>query len=79
MGRGSKRIKKMNLANFPELMKLPRNEKLKLADELWLAGISDLMPVHAQQARTLDGRWASYQAGKTKRISMAELERRLKK
>jgi putative addiction module component (TIGR02574 family) len=69
----------MKLANYPELMKLPKSEKLKLADELWLAGISDAMPVPAEQARTLDARWASYRTGKTKRISMAELERRLKK
>lgn len=35
----------MNLANFPELKKLPREQKLKLADELWQAGISDSTPV----------------------------------
>ena len=68
----------MTLSSFPELMKLPKSDKLKLADELWLAGISDSMPVSAEQASALDARWASYQAGTAKRISMAELRRRLK-
>ena len=67
----------MSLASFPELQKLPSSEKLKLADELWQAGISDSMPVSAEQKKMLDGRWAAYRAGKMKRITMEELERRL--
>lgn len=69
----------MNLASFPELKKLPRDQKLKLADELWQAGMSDSTPVSTGQAATLDERWAAYKAGKIKRISMAELARRLNK
>jgi putative addiction module component (TIGR02574 family) len=67
----------MNLASFPELQKLPRREKMKLADELWQSGVSDSMPVTAEQKRLLDARWSSYRAGTTKRISIAELKRRL--
>ena len=67
----------MSLASYPELKKLPRHQKLKLADELWQAGVSDAMPVSATQKRMLDARWSDYQKGEAKRISMAELERRL--
>ena len=69
----------MNLASFPELQKLPRREKFKLADELWQAGVSESMPVTSEQKKLLDGRWSSYRAGATKRITIAELKRRLTK
>ena len=67
----------MSLASFPELKKLPRRQKLRLADELWQAGVSDKMPVTLAQKRLLDTRWASYRSGKSKRLSLAELERRV--
>ena len=69
----------MTLAQFPTLQKLSSKEKLKLAEELWFSGISDQAPVSASHKRTLDKRWAAYQAGSSKRISLAELERRLAK
>lgn len=68
----------MTLASFPELKRLPRQQKLKLADELWQAGVSDSTPVSTEQKRLLDSRWADYQAGRTKRISLKELDKRLK-
>lgn len=67
----------MTLASFPELKKLPTQQKLKLADELWQAGVSDSMPVSAAQKKMLDTRWTAYQSGELKRVSIAELERRL--
>lgn len=66
----------MTHASFPELKKLSRRQKLKLADELWQAGVSDSIPVPAEQKKLLDSRWSAYKAGKAKRISMAELNRR---
>lgn len=69
----------MSLARFPELQKLTGEEKMKLADELWQAGVSDSMPVTAAQKDVLDSRWAAYRAGTMKRISVAELNRRLAK
>lgn len=71
------RLSVMKLASFPELKKLPREQKLKLADELWQAGVSDSMPVTGEQKRILEKRWADYKAGKAKRISLKELDRRL--
>ena len=69
----------MSLARFPELQKLTCQEKMKLADELWQAGVSDSMPVTEAQKDVLDARWAAYRAGTMTRISVAELNRRLAK
>ena len=69
----------MTLANFPELKKLPKRQRLKLAEELWFSGVDDSMPVGPLEKQFLDERWASYRAGKAKRISLSELERRLKR
>ena len=55
------------------LQKLSNHQKLKLADELWQAGISNTMPVTAPQKQLLNERWASYGAGKSQRLSLAEL------
>ena len=41
-------------------------------------GVSESMPVAPEHKRILDERWAAYKSGKIKRISMAELNRRLK-
>lgn len=69
----------MTLTSYPELMKLPDRQKLALADALWQAGISDATPIAAKQKKLLDTRWAVYRAGKTKRITLEELDRRLAK
>ncbi len=63
----------MPLVSHPELQKLSNHQKLKLADELWQAGISNTMPVTAPQKRLLNERWASYGVGKSQRLSLAEL------
>ena len=67
----------MTLASFPELKKLPKSQRFKLAEELWLSGINDSLPVSSAQKKLLDTRWAAYRAGGAKRIALAELERRL--
>ena len=69
----------MTLASFPDLKKLPNNQKLKLADELWRSGVSDSMSVLADQKKLIDSRWNDYRSGKSKRISMVELEARVLK
>ncbi|WP_414665182.1 addiction module protein [Horticoccus sp. 23ND18S-11] len=67
----------MALAQFPELRKLPKGQKLKLAEELWCAAVDDSAPVSAEHRSILDSRWKAYRAGKTERISLSELNRRL--
>jgi len=67
----------MTLARFPELKKLPKRQRLKLAEELWFSGVDDSMPVESLDKQLLEERWNAYRAGKIKRISLNELERRL--
>ncbi|MDO8544011.1 MAG: addiction module protein [Opitutaceae bacterium] len=67
----------MTLASFPELQKLPKRQRFQLAEELWLSGVSDSLPVTAAQKKRLDTRWAAYRSGTAKRITLGELERRL--
>ncbi len=67
----------MTLANFPELTKLPKRQRMKLAEELWFSGVDDSLPVSSVHKKIIDERWAAYQAGKVKRITLPELERRL--
>ena len=68
----------MTLAKFPELTKLPKRQRLKLAEELWFSSVDDSMPVEPLHKQLLDERWKAYRAGKANRISLNELERRLR-
>lgn len=68
-----------NLTEFPELARLSKTRRLKLADELWMSGIADDTPVPQWHQETLDQRWKDYQAGKTKRLTLKQLEQRLAK
>jgi putative addiction module component (TIGR02574 family) len=67
----------MTLASFPRLRRLPKRQRLKLAEELWLSSIDDSAPVSPEHKMILDERWSAYRSGKVKPISLAELERRL--
>lgn len=67
----------MTLADFPELTKLSRRQRMKLAEELWFSGVDDSLPVHRVHKKILEERWAAYQTGKIRRIPLTELERRL--
>lgn len=66
----------MALTQFPELRKLPKRQKLKLAEELWCAAVDDRQPVSAADRAVLDSRWKACRAGKEERISLEEVERR---
>jgi len=67
----------MTLTDFPVLTKLPKRQRLALAEELWFSGVDDSLPVSARHRAILDERWSSYRRGRAKRISLSELERRL--
>jgi putative addiction module component (TIGR02574 family) len=67
----------MTLADFPELAKLSKRQRMKLAQELWNSGADDRVPVNSAQREILNERWAAYQTGKIGRIPRSELERRL--
>ena len=67
----------MRLADFPALTKLPKRQRLKLAEELWFSGVDDSLPVSTRHQKILDQRWRAYQKGRAKRLSLSELEQRL--
>ena len=68
----------MTLADFPKLKKLPPKQKLKLAEELWMDGVSDeSLPVPGWHKELLAERMAAYKKGTLKTISTGELKRRL--
>jgi hypothetical protein len=46
----------MILADFPELAKLPKRQRLKLDEELWFSGVDDTLPVSARHRTILDER-----------------------
>lgn len=69
----------MKLADFPALARLPKRQRLKLAEELWFSGVDDSLPVSAEHKAVLDERWNAYKQGDVKRISLPELERRLRR
>jgi len=67
----------MKLADFPALAKLPKRQRLALAEALWFSGVDDALPVSARHRAILDERWSAYQKGRVKRVTLSELERRL--
>ncbi len=67
----------MSLEHFPELVRLPKRKRMKLADELWLSCVEDCNKTPKWHQQTLEQRWGEYRSGKVKRISLEELERRL--
>lgn len=69
----------MSLKDFPDLARLPKGQRMKLADELWQSSVDDSTKVPVWHQDTLDQRWSDYRSGKVKRISLKELERRLAK
>lgn len=69
----------MTLADFPALAQLPKRQRLKLAEELWFSGVDDAHPVSSEHKAVLDERWQAYKKGRTKRLSLEELEHRLRR
>ena len=67
----------MKLADFPALTKLPKRQRLELAEELWFSGVDDALPASARHRAILNERWSAYQKGIVKRVTLSELERRL--
>ena len=58
----------MTLADFPQLKKLPKKDRQRLADELWQSSVDDASPVSAAHRKLLDARWQGYQSGNLRAI-----------
>lgn len=59
------------------LLRLPKRQRLEIAESLWLSVADQEKPVPARHKRILDDRLAAYRSGKSKPISHEELMRRL--
>lgn len=68
----------MTLANFPELKRLSRPTRLKIAEELWDSAATDALPVPASHKPLIRGRRAAYVRGKMATLTMAELKRSIR-
>jgi putative addiction module component (TIGR02574 family) len=69
----------MTLANFPELQRLSRPARLKIAAELWDSAASDALPVPASHKTLLRGRRAAYAKGEMSTVTIAELKRSIRR
>ena len=64
---------------LPELLRLPKKRSMEIAERLWASvAEEEKMPVPAEHRAVIDQRVASYRAGKSKPISVAELMRRVR-
>ncbi len=69
----------MSDAVLTTLLHLPKRERLKIAECLWLSAIDEAkIPVPEEHKRILKTRLADYQSGKSKPISHEELLRRVR-
>lgn len=73
------KVARMTLANFPELQRLSRPARLKIAAELWDSAASDALPVPASHKTLLRDRRAAYDRGETRTLTMAELKRSIRR
>jgi putative addiction module component (TIGR02574 family) len=69
----------MTLAHFPELKRLSRPARLRIAEELWDSAASDALPVPASHKSLIRGRRAAYADGTAKTVTMSELKRSIRR
>ena len=69
----------MTLAHFPELKRLSRPARLRIAEELWDSAASDDLPVPASHKSLIRTRRDAYAHGATKTLTMAELKRSIRR
>ena len=69
----------MTLANFPELQRLSRPVRLKIAAELWDSAASDTLSVPRSHKTLLRDRRAAYAKGEMPTVTMTELKRSIRR
>lgn len=69
----------MTLANFPELQRLPRRTRLKIAEELWDSAAGDDLPVPATHKKLIRDRRAAYERGELGTLTMGELKKSIRR
>jgi len=69
----------MSSASVSSLLRLPKRERLEIAESLWLSvADEEKMPVPEAHKKILDSRLAGYRSGKSKAFSHEALMRRLR-
>ena len=69
----------MATRSVSSLFRLPKRQRLEIAESLWLSvADEEKMPVPEEHRKILDARLAGYRSGKSKPISHDELMRRLR-
>ena len=73
-------MKRMKLANFPEVQHLPIREKLELVDELWLSITPDLdsLGVSEEEKEVLDERWAAFLKSPDSALTLEQFQDKMK-
>jgi len=69
----------MTLAQFPELKRLSKPARLRIAEELWDSAASNSLPVPASHKSLIRGRRAAYASGTAKTVTMSELKRSIRR
>lgn len=69
----------MGLSDFPQLQRLSRRDRLKIAAELWDSAASDDLPVPEGHKKLLRSRRAAYAAGKVGTVTMGELRKSIRR
>jgi putative addiction module component (TIGR02574 family) len=69
----------MTLANFPELKRLPRRARLRIAEQLWDSAVGDDLPVPPSHKKLFRDRRAAYARGEMKTLSMGELKKSIRR
>lgn len=72
-------VHSMATQSVSSLLRLPKRQRLKIAESLWLSvADAEKMPVPEQHRKILDARLASYRSGKSKPIPHDKLMGRLR-
>ena len=69
----------MTLANFPQLKRLPRGQRLKLAEQLWDSAASNSMAVPASHKRLIRSRRKAYAQGPVATLTMNQLKKSIRR
>lgn len=68
------------VTNLDALLKLPKNERMEVAEMLWLSVADEgELPVPAAHTRIIDERLQSYRSGKSEPVPHSEMMKRLRK
>lgn len=69
----------MGLSDFPQLKRLTRPQRLKVAAELWDSAAGDDLPVPESHKKLIRSRRAAYAQGKVGTITMDDLKKSIRR